>query len=127
MTNQEKISSSVVQQIMRELREDEELRAVLGDAIRMQGEWWLNGDPRIIGSVCAIVTLSARRTHSGLFRLAPCKEISTLALESKGPKVRIQPIFRVITAEYISLKVLAQSILPVSAVKRVFRSKPVRV
>ncbi|KAJ3875790.1 cytochrome oxidase complex assembly protein 1-domain-containing protein [Lentinula edodes] len=51
VTNQEKISSSVVQQIMRELREDEELRAVLGDAIRMQGEWWLNGDPRIIGSI----------------------------------------------------------------------------
>ncbi|KAJ3732963.1 cytochrome oxidase complex assembly protein 1-domain-containing protein [Lentinula guzmanii] len=51
VTNQEKISSSVVKQIMRELREDEEMRAVLGDAIRMQGEWWLNGDPRIIGSI----------------------------------------------------------------------------
>ncbi|KAJ3832775.1 cytochrome oxidase complex assembly protein 1-domain-containing protein [Lentinula raphanica] len=51
VTNQEKISSSVVKQIMRELREDEELRTVLGDAIRMQGEWWLNGDPRIIGSI----------------------------------------------------------------------------
>ncbi|KAF9071842.1 cytochrome oxidase complex assembly protein 1-domain-containing protein [Rhodocollybia butyracea] len=51
VTNQEKISSSVVKQIMRELRVDEELRVVLGDAIRMQGEWWLNGDPRIIGSI----------------------------------------------------------------------------
>ncbi|KIK70076.1 hypothetical protein GYMLUDRAFT_151629 [Collybiopsis luxurians FD-317 M1] len=51
VTNQEKISSSVVKQIMRELREDPQLREALGDAIRMQGEWWLNGDPRIIGSI----------------------------------------------------------------------------
>ncbi|KAF5389980.1 hypothetical protein D9757_003744 [Collybiopsis confluens] len=51
VTNQEKISSSVVKQIMRELRDDSQLREVLGDAIRMQGEWWLNGNPRIIGTI----------------------------------------------------------------------------
>ncbi|KAF5387025.1 hypothetical protein D9615_002060 [Tricholomella constricta] len=51
VTNQEKISSSVVRQIMRSVREDSQLREVLGVAIRPQPEWWLNGDPMINGRI----------------------------------------------------------------------------
>jgi cytochrome c oxidase assembly factor 1 len=51
VTNQEKISSSVVKQIMRSVREDAQLKEVLGEAIRPQPEWWLNGDPLINGRV----------------------------------------------------------------------------
>ncbi|KAF4608305.1 hypothetical protein EYR40_000649 [Pleurotus pulmonarius] len=51
ITNQEKISSSVVRQIMRSVKESAELRDHLGEAIRPQPEWWLNGDPRIKGNI----------------------------------------------------------------------------
>jgi cytochrome c oxidase assembly factor 1 len=53
ITNQEKISSSVVKQIMRSVRDDAQLKEVLGEAIRPQPEWWLNGDPKINGKVRA--------------------------------------------------------------------------
>ncbi|KAJ4468724.1 cytochrome oxidase complex assembly protein 1-domain-containing protein [Lentinula aciculospora] len=87
VTNQEKISSSVVKQIMRELREDEALRAVLGDAIRMQGEWWLNGDPRIIGSVCIVVTLSTSRTLSTFFlQISTMQGTIDVSFRVKGSK-----------------------------------------
>lgn len=36
---------------MRSLKSDPVLHELLGDAIRPQPEWWLNGDPRIIGHV----------------------------------------------------------------------------
>ncbi|RXW15782.1 hypothetical protein EST38_g10079 [Candolleomyces aberdarensis] len=36
---------------MRSLKADPQLRDVLGDAIRPQPEWWLNGDPRIEGKI----------------------------------------------------------------------------
>lgn len=51
VTNQEKISSSVVRQIMRSVRDDPQLKQTLGEAIRPQPEWWLNGDPMIKGRV----------------------------------------------------------------------------
>ncbi|KAF9010318.1 DUF1783-domain-containing protein [Hymenopellis radicata] len=51
VTNQEKISSSVVKQTLRTVRSDMGVKEVLGEAIRPQPEWWLNGDPRIIGSI----------------------------------------------------------------------------
>ncbi|KAF8061779.1 cytochrome oxidase complex assembly protein 1-domain-containing protein [Lyophyllum atratum] len=51
VTNQEKMSSSVVRQIMRSLREDPQVKEALGDAIRPQPEWWLNGDPMIHGKI----------------------------------------------------------------------------
>lgn len=56
VTNQEKISSSVVKQIMRSVREDLRLKEVLGEAIRPQAEWWLNGDPKIHGRVSSRLT-----------------------------------------------------------------------
>lgn len=36
---------------MRNVREDDKLREALGDAIRPQPVWWLNGDPMINGKV----------------------------------------------------------------------------
>lgn len=51
VTNQEKLSSSVSRSILRAVREDPQLRQVLGEVIRPQPEWWLNGDPWISGHI----------------------------------------------------------------------------
>ncbi|KAI0362526.1 DUF1783-domain-containing protein [Trametes cingulata] len=51
VTNQEKLSSSVMQQIMNTIRENPELRQVLGEAIRPEPVWWMNGDPWISGAI----------------------------------------------------------------------------
>lgn len=50
--NQERLSSSVVRQILQTAREDKALQVALGDAIRFEPTWYLNGDPWISGSVC---------------------------------------------------------------------------
>ncbi|KAH9952063.1 cytochrome oxidase complex assembly protein 1-domain-containing protein, partial [Amylocystis lapponica] len=49
--NQEKLSSSVVRQLMETIRTSSELRPVLGEAIRFEPVWWLNGDPWISGAI----------------------------------------------------------------------------
>ncbi|KJA17900.1 hypothetical protein HYPSUDRAFT_45741 [Hypholoma sublateritium FD-334 SS-4] len=49
--NQEKLSSSVFRSIVRALKADEQLREVLGEAIRPQPEWYLNGDPLVNGRI----------------------------------------------------------------------------
>jgi cytochrome c oxidase assembly factor 1 len=36
---------------MRTVKDNEELKGMLGEAIRPQPEWWLNGDPWIEGAV----------------------------------------------------------------------------
>ncbi|KAI0807799.1 cytochrome oxidase complex assembly protein 1-domain-containing protein [Fomes fomentarius] len=51
VTNQEKLSSSIMQQIMNAIRESPDLRAVLGEAIRPEPVWWMNGDPWIDGAI----------------------------------------------------------------------------
>ncbi|EGN95911.1 hypothetical protein SERLA73DRAFT_187185 [Serpula lacrymans var. lacrymans S7.3] len=50
-TNQEKLASSVYKQILRTVKECDELKGVLGDAIRAEPAWYLNGDPWITGGV----------------------------------------------------------------------------
>jgi len=50
-TNQEKLSSSVVRQILRTVKDNQEIKEMLGDAIRPQPEWWLNGDPWVEGAI----------------------------------------------------------------------------
>ncbi|KAG6331251.1 hypothetical protein ID866_7836 [Astraeus odoratus] len=49
--NQERLASSVVKQVLQTVRGNEELRDVLGDAIRPEPAWYLNGDPWINGSI----------------------------------------------------------------------------
>jgi len=59
---------------MRAVRNDEKLREVLGEAIRPQPEWWLNGDPRIKGTISTMqgnVDVSFRiKGSKGAFALA---------------------------------------------------------
>jgi cytochrome c oxidase assembly factor 1 len=52
-TNQEKLSSSIVRQILRTVRDNPELKELLGSAIRPEPTWILNGDPWINGKVCS--------------------------------------------------------------------------
>ena len=57
--NQERLSSSVVRQVLKTAREDKALQAALGDAIRFEPTWYLNGDPWINGSVCVSFSFSS--------------------------------------------------------------------
>ena len=85
-TNSEKVSSSVVRQIMRTVQQNADVRALLGDGIRAEPAWYLNGDPRIQGQVrmlpCAL-PLSALGTDFAhthiLCRSTPCRGILMLA------------------------------------------------
>ncbi|KIP08761.1 hypothetical protein PHLGIDRAFT_68830 [Phlebiopsis gigantea 11061_1 CR5-6] len=49
--NQERLSSAVVRQVMTNVGANAALQEVLGDAIRFEPVWWLNGDPYIKGGV----------------------------------------------------------------------------
>jgi cytochrome c oxidase assembly factor 1 len=51
VTNETKVTSSVVKQILRTIKSDSRLEDTLGLAIRPQPEWWLNGYPIIHGQV----------------------------------------------------------------------------
>jgi hypothetical protein len=49
--NQERVSSSAMRRVLGELRESDDVRAVLGDAVRPEPKWYLNGSPWVYGSV----------------------------------------------------------------------------
>ena len=49
--NQERLSSSITQQVMMNLRDSPEVRELLGDAVRPEPVWYLNGDPWVDGVV----------------------------------------------------------------------------
>ncbi|KAF8802872.1 DUF1783-domain-containing protein [Phlegmacium glaucopus] len=49
--NDEKLSSSVFRSILRAVKADPQLHGVLGEVIRPQPEWWLNGDPYVSGQI----------------------------------------------------------------------------
>ncbi|KAI5122054.1 hypothetical protein M0805_006038 [Coniferiporia weirii] len=50
-TNQERMSSSVVRQILQNLRESDLVHETLGESVRPEPAWYLNGDPWISGSI----------------------------------------------------------------------------
>ena len=58
VTNQERLSSSIMQQVMAAVRDSPELRAVIGEAIHPEPVWWLNGDPWIDGAVSVTFSFS---------------------------------------------------------------------
>ncbi|KAH9962156.1 cytochrome oxidase complex assembly protein 1-domain-containing protein, partial [Russula dissimulans] len=49
--NQERLSSSAMRRVLSDLRESEDVRAVLGNAVRPEPTWYLNGSPWVHGSV----------------------------------------------------------------------------
>lgn len=49
--NQERLASSVVRQIMSSVRNNPTLTEALGESVRFEPVWWLNGDPYINGAV----------------------------------------------------------------------------
>lgn len=49
--NQERLTSSITQQILQNLRDSPEVNELLGDAIRPEPVWYLNGDPWVDGVV----------------------------------------------------------------------------
>ncbi|EIM89571.1 DUF1783-domain-containing protein [Stereum hirsutum FP-91666 SS1] len=69
MANQERLSTSVMKRIVTTIKNSEEVREVLGEAVRLEPTWWLNGDPWVTGSVSMLqgsVDLSFRvKGHKG--------------------------------------------------------------
>jgi cytochrome c oxidase assembly factor 1 len=49
--NQERLSSSVVQQLISRLKIDPRVGSILGQSIRFEPQWWALGDPYISGAV----------------------------------------------------------------------------
>ncbi|KAH9035576.1 cytochrome oxidase complex assembly protein 1-domain-containing protein [Lactarius pseudohatsudake] len=47
----ERLSSSATRRVLSELRDSADVRAVLGDAVRPEPAWYLNGSPWVHGSV----------------------------------------------------------------------------
>ena len=100
--NQERLSSSAMRRVLSELRESEDVRAVLGDAVRPEPTWYLNGSPWVYGSVCgtqaltygagegAIITASLILATS---RSRCYRETSTSASASRVTRVRAKSFF----------------------------------
>lgn len=65
--NQERLSSSVMQQIMTTIRENVELRDVIGEAVRPEPVWWMNGDPWVDGAVRTRYSVHALYNNRGRF------------------------------------------------------------
>ena len=49
--NQERVSSSAMRRVLSELRDSEDVRAILGDAVRPEPMWYLSGSPWVHGTV----------------------------------------------------------------------------
>ena len=49
--NREKLTSSIACEVLRLVRESEEVRELLGEGVRPQPVWWLNGAPWVGGTV----------------------------------------------------------------------------
>ena len=55
--------------IVRTVKVDPQLREVLGEVIRPQPEWWLNGDPYVSGHVSAFILLESSNAFESLIIL----------------------------------------------------------
>lgn len=83
-TNQERLASSVVRQILQNLRESDLVRETLGEGVRPEPTWYLNGDPWIDGTVSQCFVLCYGLILGGLSysdRSTCCRETSTLPFE----------------------------------------------
>ncbi|KAI0263445.1 cytochrome oxidase complex assembly protein 1-domain-containing protein [Gloeopeniophorella convolvens] len=49
--NQERLASSAVRRVLADLRDSADVRALLGDAVRAEPAWYLNGSPWVHGAV----------------------------------------------------------------------------
>lgn len=69
VANQERLSSSVMRRVVSTIRQSPEVQDLLGEAIRPEPAWYLNGDPWVTGSVNMLqgnVDLSFRvKGHKG--------------------------------------------------------------
>ena len=103
--NQERVSSSAMRRVLSELRDSEDVRAILGDAVRPEPMWYLSGSPWVHGTVrLALFASSPSGAPSGqgkpltILTLAPvrsrcCRGTSISASGSKGTRVRSPETF----------------------------------
>ena len=52
-----------MRRVLSELRECEDVRAVLGDAVRPEPKWYLNGSPWVYGSVRVMLCMPLPSAH----------------------------------------------------------------
>ncbi|KAI0050868.1 hypothetical protein FA95DRAFT_1486558 [Auriscalpium vulgare] len=75
--NQERLASSVMRNIMATVKEDPQVRDLLGEAVRPEPAWYLSGDPWVAGTI---------RMHQGnidlSFRVKGHKDAGTLYFTS---------------------------------------------
>lgn len=95
--NQERVSSSAMRRVLSELHESEDVRDILGDAVRPEPMWYLNGSPWVHGTVRVALYASSHRRGRGkpltILIFAParsrcCRGTSTSASGSKVTRVR---------------------------------------
>ena len=103
--NQERVSSSAMRRVLSELRESEDVRAILGDAVRPEPMWYLSGSPWVHGTVRLALFASppfgapnGRGKPLTILTLAParsrcCRGTSISASGSKGTRVCSLVIF----------------------------------
>ncbi|KAI0284579.1 cytochrome oxidase complex assembly protein 1-domain-containing protein [Russula aff. rugulosa BPL654] len=93
--NQERLSSSAMRRVLSELRESEDVHTVLGDAVRPEPTWYLNGSPWVSGSVKMLqgnIDVSFRvKGHKG----AGTVYFTSIRRERGGPFTTLR--FKVIT------------------------------
>jgi cytochrome c oxidase assembly factor 1 len=94
--NQERLSSSAMRRVLSDLRDSEDVRVVLGNAVRPEPTWYLNGSPWVHGSVSGrFGPLVFGHSHSiahvwFAFRRSRCyRGTSTSASASKVTRVRV--------------------------------------
>ena len=84
--NQERLASSLMQQIMTSLKDNEEVRNVLGEAVRFEPAWYLNGDPWVSGQVRCALLYHCRGSDSFRFQVGMIKGSNDLSFRVKGHK-----------------------------------------
>ena len=89
--NKEKLSSSVFRSIVRAVKADPQLREVLGEVIRPQPEWWLDGDPYVSGHVSFFFFLHSfskvlNISLSVLYQIGQLQGNIDVSFRIRGPK-----------------------------------------
>ena len=69
--------------IVRAVKVDPQLREVLGEVIRPQPEWWLNGDPYVSGHVSTSIFFTKKGFESLIIRVRSVNYKGTLMYPSE--------------------------------------------
>jgi len=107
--NQERVASSITQQLLATVRDSPDVGALLGDVVRPEPVWWLNGAPWVSGAI----NLPAGNVDLS-FRIKGHKGAGTVYFTSirKAKGEAFQPLrFRLITDDGHTVDILPRASL----------------